>query len=57
MWKDAYERRCLGRRQVFCGMGFEVFVVKKKKVKGKKRTSICVCVHMLYMGGGGGKRK
>ena len=56
MWKDAHERRCLGRRQVFCGMGFEVFVVKKK-VKGKKKTSICVCVHMLYMGGGGGKRK
>ena len=30
MWEDAYERYFLGKRQVFCGMGFEVFVVKKK---------------------------
>lgn len=49
MWEDAYERYFLGRRQVFCGMGFEVFVVKKKWKERKRQ--VYVCVHMLYMEG------
>lgn len=50
MWKDAYERRCLGRRQVFCGMGFEVFVVKKKSERKEKDKYMCVCAYVIHGG-------
>ena len=58
MWEDAYERCCLGRRQVFCGMCFEVFLLLlKKKVKRKEKDKymyVCICYTWRV---GGGKRK